>query len=156
MSNATARVEMAEIAPSQRALFLEMANQYFSELNPAFVPADDWKAQYFEIIRANPAYFLRWITSDGERAGFILFGVEDHKFLPRKTGVINEVYVAPQFRRQGVARECVLQAIAELWSLGSSKIQIELVGENAGGAAFWRTLQFQKVSERLVLTKERR
>ncbi|MGO8795558.1 MAG: GNAT family N-acetyltransferase [Candidatus Sulfotelmatobacter sp.] len=149
-------VMMVEIAPSERAQFLHMAQQHFSELNPSFVPADDWKAHYFETIQKTPGYFLRWILHDGERAGFILFGIEDHKFLPRKTGVIYELYVAPQFRRRGIARACALQAIRELRSLGPSKIQIELIEGNAEAAALWSSLQFQKVSERLVLAKERR
>lgn len=148
-------VATVKIAPSERSQFLHMAQQHFSELNPSFVPADDWKAHYFEAIQANPKYFLRWILQHGERTGFILFGIEDHKFLPRQSGVIYELFVAPEFRRRGIARAAALQAITELWSLGPSKIQIELVDENTGAAAFWKSLHFQKVSERLVLARGR-
>jgi ribosomal protein S18 acetylase RimI-like enzyme len=147
---------MAEVAPSERAQFLQMAQQHFSELNPSFVPAEDWKAHYFETIQSNPAYRLRWILHGGARVGFILFGIESHRFLPRKTGIIYELYVAPQFRRRGIARACAEQAISELRSLGPSKIQLEVMEGNAGAAALWKSLHFEKVSERLVLSWDRR
>ena len=145
-------VSMMPIAPSEREDFLRMAIQHFAELNPVFSPQDDWKEQYFETIRGNPQTFLRWILCDGGRAGFILFGIEKHRFLPRIMGAVYELYVVPAFRRRGIARSCAQQAIKELLAMGPSKIQLEILEGNAGASAFWRSLQFRKVSERFVLT----
>jgi len=132
---------------------MEMAHQHFSELNPMFTPAQDWKASYFENIKNNPRYSLRWIVADGQRVGFILFGTEEHRFLPRRTGAIYEVYVVPDRRREGIARACAKQIIAELWNESPSKIQLEVVEGNAAAAAFWRSLGFEKVTQRFVLTE---
>jgi UDP-2,4-diacetamido-2,4,6-trideoxy-beta-L-altropyranose hydrolase len=145
-------VTMTPIASSEGEDFLRMAVHHFSELNPSFLAHDDWNKHYFETIRENPQFFLRWIICDGQRAGFVLFGVERHKFLPRKTGAVYELYVAPAFRRRGVASACAQQAIKELWALGPSKIQLEVAEGNSGAAALWRSLQFRKVSERFILT----
>jgi ribosomal protein S18 acetylase RimI-like enzyme len=146
-------VSMLPIAPSERADFLRMAVSHFSELNPSFVPQDDWKEHYFATIMATPQYFLRWIICDEKRAGFILFGLEKHRFLPRKTGVIYEVYIVPGFRRRGLAKACAIEAIRELWTHAPSKIQLEVIEGRVAAAALWKSLGFQKVTDRYVLSR---
>jgi UDP-2,4-diacetamido-2,4,6-trideoxy-beta-L-altropyranose hydrolase len=150
------RLSMIPVEPDERDVFLQMAQQHFRELNPMFTPAQDWKTSYFENIKNNPTYSLRWIVADGQRVGFILFGVEKHRFLPRQTGTIYEVYVVPEKRRKGIARACARQVIEELWKSSPSKIQLEVVEGNAAAAELWRSLGFQKITERFVLTEQTR
>lgn len=146
-------VSMLPVLPADREDLQKMAVSHFSELNSAFVPQNDWKERYFPAILANPQYFLRWIVCDGKRAGFILFGLEDHRFLPRKTGAIYELYVLPEFRRRGVAKACAIEAIRELWTYSPSKIQLEVLEDSSAAIALWKSLGFQKVSERFVLAR---
>jgi len=146
-------VGMVPIVASDQEEFQRMAIEHFSELNPAFVPHNDWKEQYFQNILSQPQCSLRWIVCDGIRAGFILFGLENHRFLPRKTGSIYEVYVRPEFRRRGVAGICAKEAIRELWTYSPSKIQLEVTEGQTAAAALWRSLGFQKVTERFVLVR---
>jgi UDP-2,4-diacetamido-2,4,6-trideoxy-beta-L-altropyranose hydrolase len=150
------RLSMIPVEPDERDVFLQMAQQHFRELNPRFTPAQDWKTSYFENIKNNPKYSLRWIVADGQRVGFILFGVEEHRFLPRQTGTIYEVYVVPEERRKGIARACARQVIEELWKSSPSKIQLEVVEGNAAAAELWRSLGFQKITERFVLREQTR
>lgn len=145
-------VGMLPIAPSEQIEFLRMAAQHFSELTASFVPQEDWEKHYFATIMANPQYFLRWIVCDEKRAGFILFGLEKHRFLPRMTGAIYELYVLPEFRRRGVAKACAIEAIRELWSHAPSKIQLEVIEGRVAAAALWISLGFQKVTDRYVLS----
>jgi UDP-2,4-diacetamido-2,4,6-trideoxy-beta-L-altropyranose hydrolase len=147
-------VSMVPVKPNERAVFLEMAQQHFREVNPLFTPAQDWKNSYFENIQKNPKCSLRWIISDSRQAGFILFGVEEHRFLPRLTGAIYEVYVVPEQRKKGIARACAKQVIDELWKASPSKIQLEVVEGNAVAAELWRSLGFQKATERFVLAEK--
>jgi ribosomal protein S18 acetylase RimI-like enzyme len=146
-------VRMLPIAASDEEEFQRIAIEHFSELNPAFAPENDWKAQYFRSILSTPQCFLRWIDCDGIRAGFILFGLENHRFLRRKTGAIYELYVRPEFRRRGIARVCAEEAIRELWTHSPSKIQLEVVEGQTAPAALWKSLGFQKVTERFVLAR---
>ncbi len=146
-------VGMVPVIESDREEFLRMAVRHFSELNPAFVPKTDWTQRYFPSILSNPNYFLRWIMFEGERAGFILFGIEDHRFLPRKTGAIHELYVLPELRRRGMAKACAIQAIRELWTHSPSKIQLEVVEGRTAAVALWESLGFHKVTERFVLDR---
>lgn len=146
-------VTMAAITRADREAFLQMAENHFQNLNPAFVPEDDWKKHYFEGILSRPRTFVRWIIFDSQRAGFILYGLEEHRFLPRMTGMIYELYVLPEFRRKGIARDCAVLAIQELQNHAPSKIQLEVMQGNAAALALWQALGFEKVSERFVLKK---
>jgi ribosomal protein S18 acetylase RimI-like enzyme len=143
---------MLPIVEVDRDAFTRMASAHFSELDPSFIPRDDWQEHYFSRILANPRYFLRWIVDEGSRAGFILFGLEDHRFLPRTTGIIYELYVLPSLRRRGLAKSTAQAAIAELWTHCPSKIQLEVMDGRTAAASFWRSLGFRKASERFVLT----
>ena len=134
-----------------RDIFTKMAMQHFQELDRSFVARDDWKESYFSGIQQREGTLLKWIQIGSDRAGFILYGTEDHRFLPRKSGAIYELYVKPEFRRRGAAREAATQAIDELKRKSPAKIQLEIVEGNAAAAALWRSLGFRKVSERYVL-----
>jgi ribosomal protein S18 acetylase RimI-like enzyme len=139
---------MTPVTGPERDSFLQMAIRHFSELNRAFIPRDDWKQHYFESIRATPDVFLRWIISEGERVGFILFGLERRGFVPSKTGFIYELFVAPEFRRRGIARHCAAEAIKELSAFGAFRIQLEVAEGNRPAAEFWETLGFSRVAAR--------
>ena len=149
-------VLLTPILETERREFLAMAQTYFSELNPGFSPRDDWKANYFEAIQGNSDCRLCWIVSEGNKAGFVLFGFERHRFLPRKNGAVYELYVRPEHRRRGIARASAQRAIAELKSAGPSRIQLEVAAGNSGATAFWTSLGFEKVAERYVLASEDR
>lgn len=153
MKTGEMKTEMKKMVSADRDAFLQMAERHFRDLNPAFVPHEDWKQHYFDKILNNPRMFARWIVRDGERAGFILYGIEDHRFLPRLTGVVYELYVRPEYRRMGVARQAAIRAIRQLEAHSPSKIQLEVVDGNTGAQALWRSLGFAKVTERMVLQK---
>ena len=148
-------VEIVPIALENQDEFTAMALDHFRGLNPDFTPHEDWKQHYFSRIQNNPNHHLEWILKDGKRAGFILYGIEDHRFLPRKTGAIYEVYVTPEFRRLGLAREAASQAIQTLRQQ-SSRIQLEVMEGNTAAAALWKSLGFRKVTERYVLAGDGR
>jgi ribosomal protein S18 acetylase RimI-like enzyme len=143
--------DLVPVEASEREDFIAMAEQYFGELNPQFVPAPDWKASYFENILGRKNYSLRWIVADRQRVGFILYGFEEHRFLPRKIGAIYELYIVTERRRTGIARACAESVIKELQKSSISKVQLEVAAGNEAAAAFWKSLGFQKASERLVL-----
>jgi ribosomal protein S18 acetylase RimI-like enzyme len=144
---------MIPITASERDDFLRMAERHFSELNPAFTPQNDWKEYYFSTILSKPEYFLRWIIGHEKRAGFILFGLEEHRFLPRKIGAIYELYVLPECRRSGLAKVAAVEAIRELWTHAPSKIQLEVIEGRAAAAALWDALGFKKVADRYILSR---
>jgi ribosomal protein S18 acetylase RimI-like enzyme len=148
--------DLVAVATGDRENFMAMAEEHFRELNPRFTPAQDWKASYFDSILGNRSCSLRWVVADGRRVGFVLYGIEEHRFLPRKTGAIYELYIIPDQRRKGIARACAESVIQELWKAFPSQIQLEVVDGNRAAAELWRSLGFQKASERLVLASTQR
>lgn len=132
-----------------------MAEQHFREVNSDFRPHSDWQEDYFHTIQSNPQFRLCWIVADDENVGFILYGTEKHRFLPRTTGTLYELYVKPEHRRRGYAKECALLAIEELNANRPSKIQLEITCGSRAAEALWTSLGFQKVSERMVLRCEK-
>jgi ribosomal protein S18 acetylase RimI-like enzyme len=148
--------ELVTVEARDRETFVAIAQRHFRELNPEFAPDQDWKTSYFDNILGNQNHSLRWIVTGGERVGFVLYGIEEHRFLPRQTGAIYELYIVPEHRRRGLARSCAEMVIAELQKSSASKIQLEVGEGNRAAATFWKTLGFQKVSERLVLAAKRR
>ncbi|MGA9544657.1 MAG: N-acetyltransferase [Candidatus Sulfotelmatobacter sp.] len=148
-------VKMEPVSATDRDAFLAMAERLFRGLNPSFVPQADWKQSYFENILGNAQMSLRWIVVDEKQAGFVLFGLEAHRFLPRFSGMIYELYVEPEFRRKGIAQIVASQAIQELRSKSPAKIQLEVMEGNRAAAALWKSLGFRKVSARYVLAETR-
>lgn len=148
-------VSLQPVVPEDGEAFMEMAESYFRELNRDFAPADDWRLQYFIRIVQNSRLSLNWVMVDGSCAGFILFGAQDHPFLPRTNGIIYELYIQQEFRRQGIASACVRLAIETLLLLEPSKLQLEIATGNSSAARFWASLGFEKAAERWVLNKEK-
>jgi ribosomal protein S18 acetylase RimI-like enzyme len=144
-------IEMRTITREERGEFLEMAEQFFLYLNPRFVPHADWEEHYFENILGNCRFSLRWILVDGLKVGYILFGLENHLFLPRQSGTVYAIYIQPEMRRKGIARICAEQAISELRAQSPSKIQLEIMEGNQAAMTFWESLGFERVSSRFVL-----
>lgn len=143
------RVSLSPIANSEGPEFLRMAERYFTELNPQFVARDDWRSGFFS--RRDPDLNFQWILAGARRAGFAIFGKENHRFLPLTTGCVYEFYVLLEFRRTGVGRDAAKQVMDSLRRLSPSKIQLEIAQGNAAAAEFWQTMGFRKVSERYVL-----
>ena len=149
-------VSTKAISRSEADDFMSMAERLFHGLNPNFVPQADWKQFYFQNILSNSRLYLRWILVEEIRAGFVLFGLESHRFLPRLNGMIYELYVEPQFRRKGVAQTVAQQVIKELEAKSPAKIQLEVTEGNDAAAALWISLGFRKVSERYVLAEAKK
>lgn len=139
------------IEAKDRQPFLEMAIRHFNELNPAFSPQEDWKLHYFSSLLSSEGISPCWIVIEREHVGFLIYGTEPHRFLPRLTGMIYELYIDPNFRRRGLAEAAASKAIAELKLLDVSKIQLEVMVGNKKAEMLWSKLGFREISKRLVL-----
>jgi ribosomal protein S18 acetylase RimI-like enzyme len=144
----TAHVELQRVATDEKEAFLEMALKHFRDLNPQFEPLDVWKSHYFETIQSKAACSLCWIITQSERVGFILFGVEPHRFLPRSFGMVYELFVLQEWRRRGVGEAAAIIALARLKAQGVARVQLEVMDGNDKAADLWKKLGFRKVSER--------
>jgi predicted acetyltransferase len=144
------RLALKPVTDEEKAPFLKTVKEYFRELNPDFVPREGWEAHYIESLRPDRA-LPNWIVLDEARIGFTIFGVEEHRFLPKKIGAIYEFYIVPSWRGKGLGREAALKVFERLRTDQADRIQVDVVTGNHNAAVFWRNLGLTKVSERLVL-----
>lgn len=141
---------LASVAREDRDAFMRMATTYFEEAVPGFVPEDDFRQHFFEGM-FKPNIFCKWIVRNGKRAGFVIFGVEDHLFLPRKTGFFYAFYVAPEYRRGSTAVQVMRECCRILDTYKPSKIQIEVIEGNEAANQLWTWMGFRRVSSKYYL-----
>lgn len=72
-------------------------------------------------------------------------------FQAHPRGIIEDCWVEPLHRRQGLARRMVLEVLEWMASRQVSRVELNVVVANAGAVAFWRGLGFEPL--RYVLHK---
>lgn len=75
---------------------------------------------------------------DAEVAAYALYRLEkDHIYL-------RQFFVQRHLRREGIGRECMKLLLAKVWP--EVRIVVEVLAQNAAGAAFWRAVGFSDYS----------
>ncbi|GJQ59127.1 MAG: GNAT family N-acetyltransferase [Candidatus Scalindua sp. AMX11] len=85
----------------------------------------------------------------------IRYGVKKRTTLPIKPmqwGVIEECFVVPSFRRRGIGRQLVNDALKWFQSRKIRRIELSLTAHNKEGELFWKKFGFDTF--RISLTKE--
>lgn len=80
-----------------------------------------------------------YVAREEDIVGFVLFGVEDSTAASAvETGVIENLYVDPDFRNQGVGSELLAQAEAELVERGVDVVSLQAMAANEDARRFYR------------------
>ncbi len=96
---------------------------------------DDSKDGIEKFLKRNPDTCLVAET-ENKIVGVILTGNDGRR------GYIYHTAVNPQFRKQGIARKLVDNAIQELEQCGINKVALVVFDRNENGNAFWEKLGF--------------
>ncbi len=113
----------------QQAQLAALLADYLAELEPASGPEYPYLASYW----ADPERVPLWIEQAEQRIGFVL--LNRYALLPQTTFAIAELYVEPNARRQGAAR----QTAWLLFDRFPATWEIRCLASNAAGLAFWQT-----------------
>lgn len=148
-------IEFLDVADDERDAFMEMAVQYFTVLNPVFQPLPEWRAHFFDGLKSNPDTKIRWVVSNDGVAGFIIYGYEPHRYLPKKVGVIYDLYLSPDHRRKGIGFRCLQRAVEELHANGAVRIHADVTADYPSGMKALKDLGFKEVAIRLVRYSDR-
>lgn len=135
-------VELEPISPPDEEFVRQLA-VYWLELGIA--PNAQWAARYVERTYAEQGgpRFTFWALCDGRRAGFGMVRLDpDWLLAERLAGYICEFYVFPAERRRGVGTALARALIAFLRQRGAVSIDLDVLPDNRGGMAFWRSLGF--------------
>ena len=90
-------------------------------------------------------------TPAGATAGYIVVGGATSMLSPLRFGFVYDVWVAPEFRRRGVARRLLDRAVGWCRSSGYGSLRLEVNARNAPARALYAATGF--VEERLSLRK---
>ncbi len=88
-----------------------------------------------EILECKQSYGLEYLV-DGEVAGFILG--TSMLFAYGRTFEINDLAVAPEYQRQGIARELLERCLADMKERGIKAVHLITAGEGALPAFYER------------------
>ncbi|SRR5258706_6429267 len=120
----------------------QLAYEYNRELEPRETrqeAVNRWIASVASATAAGRHFF--WLARVEEQIiGFVSFRLSTNPFTQETSGFIEDLYIAPPFRRRGEASELARAAFAEISRQGASKIQLDVLVKNEKGLAFWRKL----------------
>lgn len=129
-----------------KALLIEFYNHlnglgYSFKLNTAFL--DD----YVKLQLDSRLSRIILLKLDGRIAGFVCAGAPmlNKKYLlegARNIGVISEIYMLPEFRGRGLAKELYAAAGEYLKTLGANHVMAEVVENNEASLALFDSLGF--------------
>jgi ribosomal protein S18 acetylase RimI-like enzyme len=148
------RPSLVPVVKEDRQDFMQMATTYFAEAIPGFKPDKDFEEFFFEGM-FKPNIFCDWVVGQGKRIGFVIFGIENHLFLPRKTGFFYAFYIAPASRRGPVASLVMQDCCRILDTYHPSKIQLEVIEGNEEAHQIWTWMGFRRVSSKYYLLERK-
>jgi ribosomal protein S18 acetylase RimI-like enzyme len=143
------------LVPEDLPLFQHLMYDYLIEFDPRGMYADD---EYYAALRRGLAAGTHtiWLARTARAAvGFALVRIEQQWYRESaKVGVVEEFYVAPACRHQGVGRALAARAVASLRSQGATAISASVVQANMGGLLFWQRLGFTIEAYHLFLRNQ--
>lgn len=83
-------------------------------------------------------FWLAWVEK--QIAGFVSFQMRTNPFTQQTYGFIEDLYIAPPFRRRGYAEQLARAAFGEISQRGAGQIQLEVLANNQSAFAFWQKL----------------
>ena len=117
----------------------QLAYEYNRELDPQEPRQEAVNRWITSVARATAAgRHCFWLARVEEQInGFVSFRLSTNPFTQETSGFIEDLYIAPPFRRRGYAEELARAAFAELSRQGVSSIQLDGLVHNEQALAFW-------------------
>jgi ribosomal protein S18 acetylase RimI-like enzyme len=139
--------DAALISAHRRAMFAAMGGLDEAVLDKVKQAADPWTARMIEADR-----YLGWLILDGQRpvasAGLLILDWPPHPLDPsgETRAYLLNVYVEPEYRRRGLARELVSRCMAD-----ARRRNIRVVSLHASeeGRPLYESLGFKTTNEML-------
>ena len=136
------RMKIDPITTGDVPIIEQLAYEYNRELDPQETRQEAVKRWITAVAEATAAgRHCFWLARVEEQiTGFISFRLSANPFNQETYGFIEDLYIAPLFRRRGYAEGLARAAFAELSRQGASSIQLDVLVNNEQGLAFWRKL----------------
>jgi len=127
---------------------LDLVRHYFPDWDAGEIGAKLYEAHVKEVL--HDTCCRMWVGVQGDRPVALIEASFRPNFDPA-IGHISDVYVAPELRRQGVARRMMQRAEAWLREQGAASVDLNVAAVNDGAIAFYRRLGYE--TQRLNMKK---
>lgn len=141
MESVAIRLARWEDADALEALWWRLLEEQ-ATLDPTFAPADDarrrWRNDFMLWVRDR---MYRLLVAD--RSGKLIGFISAHQWSPppiyrqELEVYIDELYVLPDYRRQGIGAQLVAAVRAWAREVGAVRLRLGVLAANHGGLAFW-------------------
>ncbi|KUO85661.1 GNAT family N-acetyltransferase [Thermoproteus sp. CP80] len=119
------------------------------EFDPLLKPAENLLAASKEYVKSkisSPSSVVLVAEVDGRAVGVIVGDVEDRLFYePRMAGIIREFYVLPEFRRKGLGKRMMSEAMDALRRKGAQMIMADFPALNEIAIEFYKKMNFRPI-----------
>lgn len=142
----TPSVALMPVTADEYDAFFAMLATYHAELDQYDPQAADWDAEAHRraVLDDLEGREILWVLAEGERAGFLMVRVlPDWPDESREVASIAEFYVAPVFRRRGVARAAIEALLADHRARGTFEVEAGILVHNEPARAFWAAMGFE-------------
>ena len=114
-----------------------------------------WANASFAQLLRDDSKGAAWIAHVGaEAAGHVVLSLRHSMEFGSALGVIDDLFVRPQFRRRGIASALLAELLTACRSLNVAAVQVEVAPDNAAAAALYANLGLRGYRpERLTLVK---
>ncbi len=136
----TVRLEFEQVLPSAEDRFRPLVDAYWLETMPTAdtVRSSDRRDVYFadRFPLSSPEPRIFWCLSEGSPVGFVSFSISG------TSAKINDFYVVPAQRREGIG-SFLVQAVTEITDgLGIDRIDLNVRRDNPSALTFWESQGF--------------
>lgn len=137
-------MEIQPITADDVPIVERLAYDYNKELDPKGPRKEavlQWIASVFEATWIGKRFF--WLARfEEDVAGFVSFQICPNPFTKEAYGFIEDLYIAPPFRRRGYAEKLMQAVLRELSQRGARHIQLDVLAHNEQGLVFWKKQGF--------------
>lgn len=140
--------DLDAVWPDLRELFLALHRYHEPWLTRRFRP--DWEARWRDYIQPGPDKLVLLARHRVELLGYLSAEIRrDYGLFEELVGFINEAFVTPELRGQGIGRALVRRC--EDWSRtrGATQLDLTVVLGNQLGLDFWSRSGFSPISYRM-------
>ncbi len=108
-------------------------------------PVEKGYRQWLPSQLADPSMLILVAETEGQVAGYLYGGLEprDWKSLRDASGFVHDLAVSPVFRRKGIARALMLEAMARLKANGATQVGLCTAVQNSDAQALFTALGFR-------------
>jgi ribosomal protein S18 acetylase RimI-like enzyme len=137
---------------SDISTLVELMSQFYAE--SSYVLDRPWATASFKLLLGDETRGTAWIARRGtDPAGYVVLALRHSMEFGALAGVIDDLFVRPQFRHQGVGSALLSALFDECRALNVAAVHVEVAPDNVAASGLYRAFGLRSPStERQTLT----